>query len=1143
MSNVLSYSNKNSNSGNTDWILASPYTTDEIRQIQDPNGGFNENPRTAIPSPFAQLDLVKNAFEHLANSQLMGTDMDLRLVSNALDIAQLFFDFENHRKDVTIVRWNRDEQIAKLKSDPAHRLYGETLELFLNSDTKYNFDKLTDWYILKHESEILGATSPASFVIAAPAMHQFPGIMVEQNVPLFSSIRHLWQRDDDFVYCMFLLFNAYPSLRQAVGKVYAYMLMNLQIIRQNKPELFRRITSVIADPKAFNSEGAAAVAERLEQDFEPFAGDNEVSVLGAKLYHKRMCDIRTQAATSDFVIAPTRAVNPEEPLPLVLRNNFNGAIDHYRYIDKEWDSSTQVLSRGLPLDKRELPGVGTIYPFLTTADFLHDTIIQLNSPIDGNHFFDGNIASAHNGHGYLLPVKPIFFKYFNAADLSANVLGRPMLEIRESNQANSVTVVLRIPVRKKFIELTRTYNTVSDPATWAFNEVRGTGRIVASTMSTAVFPFVRTCTNDTYTVLLATMGDHNSLSFFADGMKSDEIDTKGCERTKEPYTSTYYDVKGSFDIMEVTVNNDLGSFQGIIVPLWRPYTPSGKEYIFAVDFGTTNSHVEWAERGQESQPLTFKDGSAEVLVATLHKKGGNLAFADQIQRIEFLPSDIDSIYGFPLRTTLARNSRSRSNGNELFGDTNIPFLYERQYFAGNDIITNIKWSGNKQLSMTFLREIILLIRAKMLIENADLSKTRIIYFFPVSMSGSDRSSLHDTWETLYRDYICSDTGNLHCYPESIAPAYYYHGAEVTGSSFVSIDIGGGTSDVVVYQPTDDRLSSKPVAVSSFRFAGNAIFGDAFNDKDADNNPLLRHYTSYFKKIIGQNSEITYLNSILDEVMANKRSEDVNAFLFSIENVEQLRKLREIDRNLYSYNALLHNDNQRKLVFMYFYAAIIYHISCQMKAAGLIKPKRIYFSGTGSKILNIIGNLPQINEFTRLIIEKVFGENYTENFEIKIEVNCPKQITCRGGVRLENKRLDQQVSVDMYSPRNINAIKSSYSMIEDKPKLTFGDVNNMDTRQKIVDSAKRFNNFFIALCDKNMKDEFGIDADVFNIFTKVVDNDMSNYLTAGITSFLHGHNYSDTDELQDVPFFYPVTGVIRYNLLKNLCNEVINQAKN
>jgi hypothetical protein len=54
--------------------------------------------------------LVKNAFEHLAsNARLAGSMMDKRLVSNALDVAQLFFDFENHKDYLHIVRWNRDE--------------------------------------------------------------------------------------------------------------------------------------------------------------------------------------------------------------------------------------------------------------------------------------------------------------------------------------------------------------------------------------------------------------------------------------------------------------------------------------------------------------------------------------------------------------------------------------------------------------------------------------------------------------------------------------------------------------------------------------------------------------------------------------------------------------------------------------------------------------------------------------------------------------------------------------------------------------------------------------------------------------------------------------------------------------------------
>ena len=106
------------------------------------------------------------------------------------------------------------------------------------------------------------------------------------------------------------------------------------------------------------------------------------------------------------------------------------------------------------------------------------------------------------------------------------------------------------------------------------------------------------------------------------------------------------------------------------------------------------------------------------------------------------------------------------------------------------------------------------------------------------------------------------------------------------------------------------------------------------------------------------------------------------------------------------------------------------------------------------------------------------------------------------------------------------------------QLTYGDMNDAAKREALVQQVNEFNNFFIGLCDKVMKDEFGIDNNVFQIFCNVLGDDVANYLTAGINAFLHGR-YEDTDVVEDVPFFYPVVGVIRYNLLKNLNNDVIS----
>ncbi len=121
--------------------------------------------------------------------------------------------------------------------------------------------------------------------------------------------------------------------------------------------------------------------------------------------------------------------------------------------------------------------------------------------------------------------------------------------------------------------------------------------------------------------------------------------------------------------------------------------------------------------------------------------------------------------------------------------------------------------------------------------------------------------------------------------------------------------------------------------------------------------------------------------------------------------------------------------------------------------------------------------------------------------------------------------------------NVNAMKYCYSMLDEKP-LTIKSVYDIDTRSRLIDQVKRYNQFFIDLCDNVTKDEFGIDNKVFKIFCNVVGDDIDNYLTAGINSYLKGR-YQGDEHIEDVPFFYPIIGIIRHNLLKNLCNEVIS----
>ena len=128
MSQVLSYNNKTTKTAAGDWIAVAPYVDDDIRRIHDPNGGLSVNPRTAIPSPFAGLDLVKNAFERLAgNPRLDGTLMDKRKFCDSSD------ELEDLRKQIADTMDKR----AKLRSQ--RRTLNEKFHTTLHDiKAKYN---------------------------------------------------------------------------------------------------------------------------------------------------------------------------------------------------------------------------------------------------------------------------------------------------------------------------------------------------------------------------------------------------------------------------------------------------------------------------------------------------------------------------------------------------------------------------------------------------------------------------------------------------------------------------------------------------------------------------------------------------------------------------------------------------------------------------------------------------------------------------------------------------------------------------------------------------------------------------------------------------------------------------------------------
>jgi len=162
--------------------------------------------------------------------------------------------------------------------------------------------------------------------------------------------------------------------------------------------------------------------------------------------------------------------------------------------------------------------------------------------------------------------------------------------------------------------------------------------------------------------------------------------------------------------------------------------------------------------------------------------------------------------------------------------------------------TNLKWNSNtdenKKILFSFFEELIKIIRNKILLNGGDLENTQITWSYPASMLKHQLSQMESDWRNLIHTYLGKNV-NIRKVCESLTPYYYYYkfqGIAAMEKPLVSIDIGGGTSDVAVYKKV------VPILFSSYKFAGDAIFGDNFNRNININGFVNKYYSKIIQKL-------------------------------------------------------------------------------------------------------------------------------------------------------------------------------------------------------------------------------------------------------------------------------------------------------
>lgn len=1129
-----------------DWQTSTAYGKNAIEAIQDPNGSSANKEITSIPSPFARIDLVKTAFENLVNSnQVDGKTIFHKMVSDCFDVGEIFFNIDKLKEKVNIIIWDKSNDLNKLLQSPnkKHRLLGETLKLYLEQDAKaYNFDKIERLYLLnyklgKNELNIIGGTSPASLFFTSANKLNID-IRFGTDIVFDDQYQPLYKRDFNYVKFIFGIRKFMPRFNQLFKAVDDYLEMNYKMLTHEQ-------RSILNDYSL----------ENFNTEFEKLTTGSDgsiVEILDFPLRKKTESPYNIQDK-SGFVINSNKCKDKIKPLVLPI-DDFSEKII---YTTALWDKKNRAeVFDGKPLKERKLPFDDSIYPYLTISDLLEPYIIRTIYPIHKEKFFDGNFSlnSGEISKGFLLPIKKQYFDYFNIEDLQGVTAdGKKILEIKQAS-TGGVHVTLRIPIQdKKYVTYERTYYPPANEYQITEPDLnRNRGAIIENQFGLTLFPFIKLADDSQNFYRVAFMDrdilEHNKnnnyiLQFYKNDQNK-EVKEKAAKQRSEKsidFISTkYYVIEEGFDYIEVKNN----WANGLIIPLFKTLPQGSSEFSFAIDFGTTNTHIEY--RKDNGDPKPFEINENDLQTATLYDsknpatiKSINAVRANNLTDLifqEFIPQELNknSEFHFPQRTII--NSKKHLDLNKdtyALSDFNIPFVYEKYVIPDSSCIrTNLKWSdyttnpNEIKVIDAYFENLLFLIRNKTLLNGGDLNRTKLIWLYPSSMSMYRIRLLESKWNELFKKYINTSIAPEKI-SESIAPFYYYNthlGVNALANPVVSIDIGGGTTDVVVYTNNNSEL------LTSFRFAANAIFGDAFGRSSKINGFILK-YIDQIKHLLESNNQYDLLK-VLDAVKKDGKSEDIIAFFFSIEKNKKI-----IDNNIpISFSKDLKLNGDFKIVFLLFYTSIIYHIAKLMKSKKLNHPRYITFSGTGSKIINIADSSDKLNaltELTQLIFKQVFEENVVSKIELKQDEN-PKEISCKGALMFPHNE-----------KTNIEVIKSV--LLGSKEEIlipnTSKSYNQIDSKieNDVIEEYNNFIDWFFTLNKElSFKNNFGINQTHLEAYKECLKENALDNLKIALQEKKKELKGDLDENIDETLFFYPLIGGINH-LAYNIHSELNSQA--